>query len=66
MGSPLVSVHVTIFMDFYESMWLNEYNLNKPKFYLIYFDVILAAFDNEHKLLDCLNFLNTKHPRRTN
>ena len=33
--------------------WLNEYNLNKPKFYLRYIDDILAAFDNEQ---DSLNF----------
>ena len=34
-------------MGFHESKWLNEYNLNKPKFYLRYVDDILAAFDNE-------------------
>ena len=46
-------------MGFHESKWLNEYNLNKPKFYLRYIDDILAAFDNEQ---DSLNFLNNKHP----
>ena len=46
-------------MGFHESKWLNEYNLNKPKFYLRYVDDILAAFDNEH---DSLNFLNNRHP----
>ena len=45
MGSPLAPVLANIFMDFYESKWLNEYNLNKPKFYLRYADDILAAFD---------------------
>ena len=30
-------------MGFHESKWLNEYNLNKPKFYLRYIDDILAA-----------------------
>ena len=30
---------------------MNEYNLNKPKFYLRYADDILAAFDNERDLL---------------
>ena len=39
-------------MDFHESKWLNEYNLNKPKFYLKYFDDILAAFDNEQYSLN--------------
>ena len=34
-------------MGFHESKWLNEYNLNKPKFYLRYVDDILAASDNE-------------------
>ena len=43
-------------MGFYESKWLNEYNLNKPKFYLRYVDDILAAS------LNFLNFLNNKHP----
>ena len=40
-------VSYNIFMGFHESKWLNEYNLNKPKFYLRYVDDILAAFDNE-------------------
>ena len=34
MGSPLGPVLANIFMGFHESKWLNEYNLNKPKFYL--------------------------------
>ena len=33
-GSPLAPVLATIFMDFYESKWSNEYNLNKPRFYV--------------------------------
>ena len=49
-------------MDFHESKWLNEYNLNKPKFYLRYVDDILAAFDNEQDSLNFLNFLNNRHP----
>ena len=49
-------------MGFYESKWLNEYNLNKPKFYLRYVDDILAAFDEEQDSLDFLNFLNKRHP----
>ena len=47
MGSPLASVHANILMGFYESKWLNEYDLNKLKFYLRYVDDILAAFDKE-------------------
>ena len=43
MGSPLAPVLANIFMAFYESKWLNEYNFNKPKFYLRCYD-ILAAF----------------------
>ena len=54
-GSPLVGL-ANIFMLFYESKWLNEYNLNKLKFYLKYVDDILAAFDNEQNLLNVLNF----------
>ena len=52
MGSPLARVLANIFMIFRESKWLNEYNLNKPKFYLKYFDDILAAFDNEQYSLN--------------
>ena len=62
MGSPLAPVLANIFMGFYESKWLHEFNLNKPNFYLRYVDVILAAFDNEQDSLDFLNFLNNKHP----
>ena len=47
MGSPLAPVFANIFMGFYESKWLNEYNLNKSKFYLRYVDDILAAFEKE-------------------
>ena len=47
MGSPLAPVLANIFMGFYKSKWLNEYNFNKPKFYLRYVDVILAAFDDK-------------------
>ena len=46
MGFPLV-------MGFYESKWLNEDNLNKPKFYLRYVVEVLAAFEKEQ---DSLNF----------
>ena len=62
MGSPLALVLASIFMGFYKSKWLNEYNLNKPKFYLRYIDDILAAFDNEQNSLNFLNFLNNRHP----
>ena len=47
MGSHLAPVLANIFMVFYESKWLNEYNINKPKFHLRYVDDILAAFDKE-------------------
>ena len=62
MGSPLAPVFANIFMGFYESQWLNEYNLNKPKFYLRYVDDILAAFERERDSLNFLNLLNNKHP----
>ena len=62
MGSPLAPVLANIFMGFYESKWLNEYSLHKPKFYLRYADDILAAFDKEQDLLNFLNFLNKRHP----
>ena len=62
MGSPLALVLANIFMGFYESKWLNEYNLNKPKFYLRYVVDIPAAFDKEQNSLNFLNFLNKRHP----
>ena len=34
LGSPLAPVLANIFMRFYETKWLNEYNLNKSKLYL--------------------------------
>ena len=52
-GSPLAPVLANIFMRFHESKWLDEYNLNKPNFYLRYVDDILAAFENEQ---DSLSF----------
>ena len=62
MGSPLAPVLTNIFMGFYESKWLNEYNLNKPKFYLRYVDDILAAFEKEQDSSNFLNFSNNYHP----
>ena len=62
MGSPLAPVLGNIFMGFYESKWLNEYNLNKLKFYLRYVDDILAAFEKEQDSLNFLHLLNNKHP----
>ena len=53
MVSPLAPVLANIFMAFNQSKWLTEYNLNKPKFYLIYVDDIPATFDKEQ---DSLNF----------
>ena len=61
MGSPLAPVLANIFMGFYESKWINKYNLTEPKFYLRYVDDILAAFDKEQDLLNFLNFLNKRH-----
>ena len=47
MSSPLAPVLANIFMGFHKSKWLNEYNLNKPKFYLRCVHDILAALDNK-------------------
>ena len=63
MDSPLAPALANIFMGFYESKWLNEYNLNKSNFYLRYVDDILAACDNEQdSLSSSLDFLNKRHP----
>ena len=61
-GSPLTSVLANIFMGFYKSKWLNEYNLNKSNFYLKCADDILAAFYNGLDSLHFLDFLNKRHP----
>ena len=58
----MASVLANIFMGFYKSEWLNEYNLNKPKFCLIYVDDIPAAFDIEQDPSNILDFLNNRHP----
>ena len=63
MASPLAPVLTNIFLGFYKSKWLNEYNLNKPKFYFRYVDDILAAFDNKQDSLNFLIFLNNRHPK---
>ena len=62
MGSPVDPVLANISIGFHESKWLNEYHLNKPKFYLVYVDDILAAFDNEQNSLIFLNFLGNRYP----
>ena len=57
--APVLAI---IFMGFYESKWLNGYNLKKPTFYFRYVDGILAAFEKEQDSFDFFNFLNKKHP----
>ena len=61
MGSPLAPVLTYIFLGFHKPKWLNEYDLNKPKFCLRYVDEILAAFGNEQDPLNFLKFLNNRH-----
>ena len=57
MSSSLTPVLPNIFTNFYESKSLNQYHLNKLKFF------ILAAFDKEEDSLDFLDFLNKRHPK---
>ena len=61
MGFPLAPVLANVFMGFYESKWLNEFNLNKFKFYLRYVDDIIAVFEKEQDSLNFLNLLNKRH-----
>ena len=61
MGFPLTPGPANIFMEFYKSKQLSEYNLNKHKLYLKYVDDILVAFDNEQDSLNFLIFLNNRH-----
>ena len=58
MGSPLVPILANIFMAFYESKWLNEYNLDKPKVYFGHVDDIITTFDKEQDSLNFLDLLN--------
>ena len=62
MGSPFTSVLADIFMGFYESKWLNEYNPNKAKFCLRYGYGTQAAFHKEQDSLNFLSFKNKGHP----
>ena len=65
MRSGLAPILANIFISFYESKWLNEYDLNKRKFYLRFVHDILAAFDKELHSLNFkkfLTFLNKRHP----
>ena len=62
MASSLAPVLSSIFMGFLGSKWLNEYNRNKPKFYLSYVDYILVVFGNEQDSLIFKKFLNNRHP----
>ena len=61
MGSLLAPVIANIFMGYSKTKCLNEYNLNKSRFYLRYVDDIVAPFSNEEDSLNLLNFLNKKH-----
>ena len=56
MSSPLAPVSAKVLISFFKSNWLNEYNLEKPKFYLRYVDDIVAAFDKEQNSLNLLGF----------
>ena len=56
MGSPLSTALANIFMGFYQSKWLDEFNLSKPKFYYRDVDEILAAFGKEQDSLHFLGF----------
>ena len=51
MSSPLAAALASIYMGLYEVIRLNEYNLNKPKFYLRHIDGILPALKKEQSSL---------------
>ena len=59
---PFTPVLADIFMGFYESKWLKEYNPNKAKLCLRYGYGILAAFHKEQDSLNFLSFKNKRHP----
>ena len=61
MGSPLAPVVANIFMGFYESKWLNEYNFNKAKFDLRYVEDILPAFEDMLRIFYLLLTRNKIH-----
>ena len=47
MGSPLAPVLANIFMGFYESKWLNEYNLNFP-LYFNFLNILTKKFGRNY------------------
>ena len=57
MGSPLTPALANIFMGFCEFKWLNEYNLNKPNFFLKNVGDILAISEKEQHSLVYFKFL---------
>ena len=57
----LAPVLANVFMGFYKTKWLNEYNLNKPKIYPSKADDISSAFCNKHDWLNFFNFLINSH-----
>ena len=61
MDSPLALLLANIFMVFYKSRWLNEYNLKKPKLFFRHVDDIVGNFEKEQYSFNFLNFLNNKH-----
>ena len=61
MGSPLIPVLANVFMGFYESKWLYEYNPNKPKFLFKMCWWHSSCFWQRTRL-NFLNLLNNGHP----
>ena len=63
MGSPLAPVLANLFMGFYESKWIQNYQLsNSVLFYRRYVDDIFCIFDDEDKAIKFFNYLNLQHP----
>ena len=61
-GSPLGPVLANLFMDYYETMWLNTFRELEIVLYRQYVGDIICSFNCESDAEKCFEFLNAQHP----
>ena len=52
----------TLFMDFHEKKWLDQFQFCDVLFYRRYVDDIICSFNSKQDANDFLKFINTQHP----